>query len=470
MTKDERIHRSGAVVIIAASLTASGVQGQEIPVEPGGLELRFGIAERFEYGRNLALDVPDPGNGFIASTILSFGLSSETRSQTIELDAVTGLRLQDLPDREDSFDIGDARLGFGYTREAANAGLELEADYLRFDIGLLRSLSDFEDEDGFIVLPGDFSDLTGEGTRSEYSYGLSFDGGRQNLIGYSFGLVGSGLRYTDTTDTGLSDNDRIGGDVGLSFALSPVTSVSVDYAIERFEEDDDEETERDTDAVSLGLLHEFSALTRLEASIGYTIIDERQVISGDSSESGLIGSVGVVHDVANGSASALLDTSRTISGRLDRFLLGRSFAVPDGDFAATLGAARRPDGTIDAIGSLAFDREYGPNTLRVRLSREILSDDEDEYFAATVIDVGYIWGLTPLSQFSLRALYAVSEATDSSTGVEFSAISAVYSHDIGQDWSLNTGIDYRVRDEDGLDRATSPLVFFGIGKSFVWRP
>ncbi len=432
--------------------------------------MRFGIAERLEYGRNLSLDVPDPGNGFIASTILSFGLSSETRTQTLELDAVTGLRLQDLPDNEDSFDIGDARLDFGYTREAANSGLELDAEFLRFDIGFLRSLSDFEDEDGFIVLPGDFADLTGDGTRNEYSYGLAFDGGRQNLIGYRFSLAGSGLRYTDTTDPGLSDNDRIEGDVGLSFALSPVTTATVDIGAERFDEDDDEETERDTDVIAFGLLHEFSSVTRLEAAIGYTDIDERQVISGDSSESGLIGNVGVVHDVSNGSVSALWDTSRTIAGRLDRFLLGRSLAVPDGSLAATLGAARRPGGSVDAIGSLAYDQDYGPNTLRVRLSRDILSDEDDDYFAATVVDVGYIWGLTPLSQFAVRAAYAVSEETSTSSRVEFTSVSAVFSHDLGQDWNFNAGVNYRIRDEEDFGRATSPLVFAGIGKSFLWRP
>ena len=432
--------------------------------------MRFGIAERLEYGRNLSLDVPDPGNGFIASTILSFGLSSETRTQAIELDAVTGLRFQDLPNRDDNFDIGDARLDFGYSREAANSGLELDLNFLRFDIGFLRSLQDFEDEDGFIVLPGDFADLTGDGTRNEYSYELSFDGGRQNLVGYSVTLVGSGLRYTDTTDSGLADSDSIGGDVGVFFLVSPVTRIALDYGIQRFDEDDEDETERNTDTVSLGLRHEFSSITRLEAAIGYTDIEERREISGDDNESGLIGNIGLVRDVPNGSVSALLDSSRTIAGRLDRFVLGREMAVPDGNLGATLGAARRPGGGLDAIGSLAFDREYGPNTLRVRLSRDILSDEDDEFFAATVLDVGYIWGLTPLSQFAVRATYAVSEETDTSSRVEFSSVSAVYSHDLGQDWSLNAGVNYRVRDEEDFDRATSPLVFAGVGKSFNWRP
>ncbi len=439
-------------------------------MEPGGLELRFGIVERLEYGRNLALDVPDPGNGFIASTILSFGLSSETRTQAINLDVTTGLRLQDLPNVDDTFDVGDARLDFGYTREAANSGLSLDAEFLRFDIGFLRSLSDFEDSEGFVILPSDFADLTGDGTRNDYVYGISFDGGRQSLIGYNFDLRTSGLRYTDTSDPGLSDNERFEGEFGLSFALSPVTTARLVYGVEHFTEDDAEETDRDTEALTFGILHQATSATSVEATVGYTDVEETQQISGDSSVSGFIGSLGVVHDVSDGSYSALLESERTIAGRLDTLLLGRRLDVPDGNFGVTFGAAQRPDGSIDPVGSLLYDKEYGPNTLRVRLSREILSDEDDEYFAGTVLDVGYIWGLTPLSQFALRATYAVSEETDSSPRVEFSNISAVYSHELTRDWRLNAGVDYRVRDDADIGRASSPIIFASIGKDFIWRP
>lgn len=461
---------TGVGAAVAVLLSTTIVRAQEIPVEPGGLELRFGIAERLEYGRNLSLDVPDPGNGFIASTILSFGLSSETRTQSINLDAVTGLRLQDLPNIDDNFDIGDARLDFGYTREAANAGLSLDAEYLRFDIGFLRSLSDFEDEDGFIILPADFADLTGDGTRNDFSYGFSLDGGRQSLIGYNLSLRASGLRYTDTTDPGLDDNDRIDGRFGLSFAFSQRTTGRLDYDLERFTDDSPDEIDRDGNTITFGLLHEVSSTTRFDAALGYADIEETREINGDRDVSGIVGNLGVERDVPDGSYLARYETTREIAGRLDRLFVGRNREIPDGAFGFTLGAARQSGGSVDAIGSLLFDREYGPDTLRVRLSRDILFDDEDDYFAATVVDVGYIWGITPLSQFALRGTYALSEETDTSSQVEFSNVSAVYSHDLTREWQFNAGLDYRVRDEDGVGRATSPMVFVSIGKNIVWRP
>lgn len=454
---------------LAVFVVAGAGQAQEIPLEPGGLQMRFGIAERFEYGRNLALDVPEEGNGFIASTILSFGLSSETRTQTLDLDVVTGMRLQDLPNNPDSFDIGDARLNFGYTRDGANSGLELDADYLRLDIGFLRSLTDFEDEDGFITLPADFTSLTGDGTRSEFSYGFGFDGGRQNLVGYNFRILSTGVRYSESGDGEFDDIDIVDGSVGLTFALSPVTTARLDYGKETFEEDDIDQTDRDTDIISAGISHEISERTRFDATIGYSDVRERRRVSGDRTETGVVGNLGVFHDVANGSVFGEYDSSLNASGRLDRLIFGRTMPIPDGEFAISLGAAHRPDGKVDAIGALLFDREFGPDFLRARFSRDILADTDDEYAVATVVDLGYLWQLTKVSQIGLRATYALSEETITSPRVEFSVISAVYSHDLGEDWRFNAGVDYRVRDDSDLGRATSPQVFASIGKEFFWR-
>ncbi|WP_170479736.1 hypothetical protein [Ruegeria arenilitoris] len=441
---------------------------QEVPLEPGGLQMRFGVAERLEYGRNLALDVPEEGNGFIASTILSFGLSSETRTQTLELDVVTGLRLQDLPNNSDTFNVGDTRLDFGYTRDAANSGLALDAEYLRFDIGFLRSLTDFEDEDGFITLPADFSSLTGDGTRSDYALGFAFDGGRENLIGYNLGLFASGINYSESGDAEFDDSDTIIGEAGLTFALSPVTSTSLTYTKEKFEEDDIDQTVRDTDTIAFGVSHESSDRTRFDATIGYTDVTERREVSGDRDESGVVGNLGVFHDVANGTVFGEYDSSLNASGRLDRLIVGRTLPIPDGDFAFSLGAAHRPDGSVDPIGALLFDRDFGPNYLRIRISRDILADTDDEYTVSNVVDLGYLWRLTPVSQFGLRATYAITEETVTEPRTELGFFSAVYSHELTDDWRFNAGFDYRVS-EDDAGRATSPQVFAAIGKEFFWR-
>ncbi|MEX0279241.1 MAG: hypothetical protein AB3N19_17100 [Ruegeria sp.] len=463
-------HRFAKIAAAFCAVACAGdSQAQEIPVEPGGMQMRFGITERFEYGRNLALDVPEEGNGFIASTILSFGLQSETRTQTLNFDVVTGLRLQDLPNNSDTFDVGDVRLSFDYSREAANSGLELQADYLRFDIGFLRSLSDFEDDDGFIILPADFTSLTGDGTRNDFSYGLAFDGGRQSLIGYNIRLLATGIRYEEATDAEFDDIDTYEGDLGLTFALSPVTTARLVYSKTKFKEDDVDETDRDSDTFSFGLAHEISDRTRIDAEIGYTDTSEERRVSGDRSESGVVGGFAVFHDTASAAYSGEFETSLNTSGRLNRLLFGRSAPIPDGEFSFSIGAAHRPDDTVDAIGAVSFDREFGPDFFRARLSRDILTDVDDEYTVATVLDLGYIWRITPVSQFGLRGTYALTEATVTSPRVEFTAVSAVYSYELGQDWRFNAGVDYRVSDDEDIGRATSPQVFASIGKEFFWR-
>ena len=87
--------------------------------------MTLGLAQRIEAGENLTLDVPEQGSGVIASTILSFGLSSETPIQSLSLDATTALRWSDLPDRGNEFDIGDSIFDFGYNRDGAESSISV---------------------------------------------------------------------------------------------------------------------------------------------------------------------------------------------------------------------------------------------------------------------------------------------------------------------------------------------------------
>ncbi|MBO9436746.1 hypothetical protein J7394_21265 [Ruegeria sp. R13_0] len=431
--------------------------------------MRFGIYERLETGRNLGLDVPEEGHGTIASTIFSFGLNSETRTQTFDFDATTALRFSNLPDEGSETDFGDTRLLFDYAREAANAGMLLEADYLGYDIGFLRSLSDFVDDEGVIDLPPDFADLTGDGTRREYDLRAAFDFGRQNLIGYNFFVGVNRLSYSDTTDPGLFDEETIEAGVGMTFSLSPRTEARLDYSFEHNDRDDTDQTTEDRDDLIFGLTHEASSRTILDASFGYSKIDESG-LSGDDITEGYVGSLGLVYAMPNGDLTADLDSSLETEGRLDTLTVGRSLEIPNGAFSASVGGARVPGGEKGWIGSLSYEQERGPNEVFAQLRRDVSTNAERELRFVTVADIGYVRLLTPNSRIGLGAIYALTEETSTDPRTEYTELSAVYSHRLTEYWNFNTGVNYRVRDEEGLGEATSPLVFFQIGRDFVWRP
>ncbi len=448
---------------------ATASHAQEIPVEPGGPVMRFGIYERLETGRNLGLDVPEEGHGTIASTIFSFGLNSETRTQTFDFDATTALRFSNLPDKGGEVDFGDTRLLLGYTRDAANAGMQLQANYLGYDIGFLRSLSDFVDDEGVIDLPPDFADLTGDGTRREYNLRAEFDFGRQDVIGYNFFLQLDGINYSDTTDASLFDEDTIGAGAGMTFALSPRTEARLDYSFERNERDDPGQTTEDRDDLIFGLTNELSSRTIFDVSFGYSKIDE-QSLSEDNLTEGYVGGLGVIYEMPNGDITADLDSSLETEGRLDTLTVGRSLEIPGGTFSASLGGARVPGGDKGWIGSLSYAQERGPNEIFVEFRRDVSPNAFRELRFETVADIGYVRFLTPNSRIGLGAIYALTEETSTDPRTEYTELSAVYSHRLTEYWNFNTGVNYRTRDEEGLGEATSPQVFFQIGRDFVWRP
>ena len=450
--------------------TGNRAIAQGVELDPGGPQMTFGIAQRFETGRNLTLDVPEEGHGSIASTILSFGLSSETPIQSLSLDAVTALRLSDLPDEGSDVDIGDSIFDFGYIRDGANAGLDFGLDFSSYDIGLFRSLNDFIDEDGVVDLPSDFGDLTGDGTRRELNLAFQMDFGRQDLVNYYFRIDTQNLDYVDQTSPDLFDTDVISGGAGIGFILSPVTTAAIDISAERYEEDNPDQTDRKTKDIVFGLSQEVTERLRLDFAVGYVDIDERELISGDDSASGLIGGFGAEYDMPNGAVFFDAESELALAGRLNSFRVGRSLEVLGAELSASLGVAHTDGGKTEPIGSLTYSNEFGDNELRIFFDRDIVITDDEVFRDEYILDVGYIWGLGPSSRFGLGATQIFQDSTEVDPRVERTDLNAVYSYELESQWIINAGLNYSVRDEEGLGRATSPLAFFQIGREFAWRP
>ncbi len=439
-------------------------------VDPGGRVMTFGLTERIESGQNLGLEVPEEGSGTIASTILSFGLSDETRTQRFSLDATTALRFTNLPEQESEIDFGDAILELEYDREAANAGLNLSADFLRYDIGFQRSLLTFTDDEGVILLPRDFDDLTGTGIRNEYLVSGRIDFGRENLVGYNLEVAANGIDYSDASNPDLFASDEVAARAGVTFDLSPRTRAAIDLTAIYYEDESEGQTDRDTEEIAFRIEHELSPRARLEGSLGFIDIDERDQVEGDILVTGPVGDIGWQYDVSNGDVSAEFVVLRDTPGRLNTLTFGRSVDIPDGAFSADVGVARDSDGEVDFIGALAYAYEFGAHEAFARINRGIGVTDSREYRPETVADLGVVFGISAVSQLGFRATYALAEGTASDPRVARFDLDAVYSRRLTQDWNFNTGVSYRSRDEEGVGRANSPLVFVALGRDFLWRP
>jgi hypothetical protein len=111
------------------------------------------------------------------------------------------------------------------------------------------------------------------------------------------------------------------------------------------------------------------------------------------------------------------------------------------------------------------------NTELVRMTRILqrfvsFDDDDDEAGVDTILAVDWTREINAVSSIGLNFSYEISEAP--SERIEQALIGATYSYALTPEWSLDSGVRYRVRD-DADGRAESPSVFVALGRSFEFR-
>jgi hypothetical protein len=440
--------------------------------DAGGLLLTFGIEQRIEAGRNLTLDTPETGSGTNALTTLSFGLLSETREHTFSLDFINGLRITNLPGEGTDVGIDDSLLILSYDREVANAALSFDATLSRRDIEFLDPLSSFITDDGAIETPADFERLDGGGTRNEYSLSAEFETGQQDLVGFFLRGTASGLNYSGTTDPDLFDTRTNFLEAGTILRFSPRTTGRVTGSAEFYEADDLVQTDRETYTLAFGLDHELTSRLSFGGVLGYTDVDTFEIggIPGANDFSGIVGELGLTYAMPNGEITAQVATSIESSGRLNTFLLGRSLEIPNGEVTAQIGVGQASGADMELIGSLNWRQQIGRGDIIADFSRVIGTSIDDEARATTALALGYVYNINPTSRVGLSVAYVQIEPTPSIARVESTDITAVYGLELTPEWDFNTGVRYRIRDEDLVGRAESPSVFISIGRQFDLRP
>lgn len=442
--------------------------------ETGGKLLSFGIEQRFETGRNLRLVTPAEGSGSIASTVLSFGLSSETPLDSLSLNITAPLRITDLPAQSTQVGAGDFSLALDYGREVPNARLTFGASLLREDIDFLRPLADFIGDSGMIELPDDFANLTGGGTRRAFSVTTGLELGREDLVGYVFNLGFSGVDYSGTTDPDLVR--RRTQDVGAAVILrfSPLTTGRLDVAATQTRDADLEQTATLTRLATFGIDHELSSRLRLAAALGYQIEDRDELVGGvppvvTTRNQGAFGSLGLAYDLSNGTLTGALSSTTDLAGRLTTFTLGRSLEIPDGTLALTFGVSDSQSDGAELIGSVSYRQEFGPSDILLDARRSITTSDDDESRATDTLSLGYIYNLDPRARIGLSVAYVQTAATLTATRLERMDVNANYTRALTEDWDVNIGAVYRSRTEGGVGDTASSSVFLSLERRFDLR-
>lgn len=436
-----------------------------LPAQPDTppMRLTFGIDQRLSVARNEPLRVPAEGVRSLSNTALSFGFVSETPLDRLRIDGRTVFRLGRIDGSGTVSELQDPRLSFSYSREGADSGIDLSGSFRRSRVDFLRPLEDFINEEGDLELPEDDDEIRGSGRRTDYSARARLVLGREAApLGVTLEASVNGVDYSEAA---ANRNDRERRTLGANFRLrfSPVLSGRVDLSHSRYREDRAvDPIRRRTDRAQVGLVYALSPRTRVDTGLGWTRIDSNRP---DEDRRGLNARFDIGSDLPTGSIGLGVNLDQTIDGTRSSLVARRAMELPDGSLSARLGVTRLPrSGDVGLIGGLAWDRALPTGRIRVRLDRSVIGDEERRF--RTNFSTSYAHEISEVSSLSLRLDHSHTTGSDTRNEVRLSNVRASYSHRLTPDWSLNSGVGYRMRREEGVGRASSPSVFVGIGRQF----
>ncbi|MFK7751029.1 MAG: hypothetical protein AB8B51_00625 [Sedimentitalea sp.] len=453
----------GATLAASVSYVPSPSVAQD---EEAGLRQRLRIEQNFGFGENLGLEIPSSGSSQLATTRLTYGLNSETRTQRFSFVLGGGLRFGEIGTGS-RLETGfvDPLIGLRYAIEGANSSFDFELDARETDISQAGALFSFLDADGAIAPPSDFSSIRGTGKRRTYRFDSNLLLNQYAPISFLLTAGASGTRYVNPTDTSLVDFDRSELGARTIFRLNPASTLSLSLNRERFQSQNALNTDRTTDSTQIGFDTAISARASLSVSAGYT---EVETIEGGAitTSSGPSGSLAYTTEMPNGTFNVAFDLTRNSQGELGTLRLTRSLELPLGSFSANIGLANSDSSTTQVIGGLSWLYQRPTSQFSLRLNREVLFDANDEQRFTNEVVAGFRTELNPLSNFSVDVSLFQSEAGLTSNQVDRGDLTIAFERELTSDWSFSTGVDFSFRDEDTVGRADSSSLFFGFGRNF----
>ena len=393
-----------------AAAQQNAAQADAAQEAAGGLRLTFGIALRAETDSNADLDPVSPGQTSRAIADLGFGLTSETRSSRLELNAGVSVQTE-TGGAVANNGVVNPFVTLSYGRESANAAFSFDAALRESDLTTQDDVTDFDA-------------TTGTRRLARLDAGLQWGINRPLGFGVTAGLTDT--TYQDAPGEADNRSTRLGATARLD--LSEVTTLTLGLRGQRFDEEGAPDV-RDTLGFDAGV------------------------------------------DIARPRGTLGLDLSveDTEDGQRETLRFRNSLDLPRGTLAYSFGAAIGVDDETRLIGSLDYRLDLPRGSLTAALARSLQAGSDDLETAVTRASLGYQQELTPLSRFSLSLNWA--ESTDTGTGTDLgttnASIGATYRHELTEDWALDLGYTHRLRDEDGVGEASSDRVFLGLRREFL---
>lgn len=435
--------------------------------------LTFSLSSSLNVSDNYDLSPDSPGTSTFLDNTLGLAYQSETNVQLLRFGIGGVVRLADLPQqgRDASFD--NQSLSFEYRRFGVDSELQLRGRYNRADLAFFDPLNLIEIED---PLTGEDLIVTREGYRETLDLGASLQTGLSSPLSFSLSANTRQRNFVGTDDTVDNLFDTVTNSLSASTGalITPATRLSLSGAVSDYSAEDEEETDRLSRSLSLGVSQELARALTLQGSIGYQLIDTDETDPfgqrGTTRTDGVIGSLSAVQQLTNGDIG--LSFSRTIStnGARDMVQITRSLDLPDGSLALAAGVSQGESGHNTLIGSVDYVQRLTSGRITLGLSRDVRTDDDDQELEVTRARLGWDHDLTAVSGLGFNVDYASTDAPSGGVDRQRGRLRASYRHSLTQDWNLSSGYEYTVSQRAGQDDATENALFLTIGRQFQFRP
>jgi hypothetical protein len=431
----------------------------------GGLQVNIGVNSSLKVDDNLKLNPTSNGTTFFSDTKLTFGLSSITPDSSFTLSGSTILRVGDIPGRSLA-GLEDQNLQFGYARSSSNSTLKVDARYRHVDREFIDPFQVEREEQTFGSLVG------GGGIQTNSFASLNFQTGLNDPIGYSVTLSTNDKSFTGVVNPAIFGTRTDIAKGSVSFAVSPVTKVSLNGGLTWFKADDAVQTDRVTRDLSVGLAQEVGPSLRFDASLGTTTV-ETDRIGGTTRTSGTTGSIQVTRDVRDGNYNLSLSRTVNQNGGRTTVQIGRSLDLPTGTLSANVGLTRGDTGNNRSTANILYKQQLQTSSYSVSLNRSISTNNASQDVLDTRLALNYGYEIDSQSRIDMTLDYGITEDAGNGTlpTVQRTNLRASYTRALTSDWNLQGGVLIRrINDDAAVGPAQSNSLFVTVDRNFSFRP
>ena len=306
-----------------------------------GLSVTLGVQSRLRYDDNLALKTNSRGSTKRFDNNVTLGVHSVRQNERLDFNIDGVLRYSDTPIVGTEFGIKDPGTSLTYSRDSANSQFRAYAAYRKVDLNFFQPLTD-TNLDGVI----DQSDLIpAGGNRHDTRVNLSLRTGLNDPLGFLFEVRHRQRIFAGVAATNLFNTRSTSGTITSFLQITPSTQGRVRVNFTDYDAKDIPRTGRQTTDFTAGVTRQFSPLWTVDASLGFTHIDETlAAVPAQNNSDGGTGALIVTRTLTNGTLVASVDRVFGTNGERTRARITRNMALPSGTLAVTAGAVRGSTG------------------------------------------------------------------------------------------------------------------------------